>query len=274
MKKMLTVTNDAYFVARTSVVLVIALALGFGFWTALTPVAKAQQMSATEMIESKLPHGKTMLTATKSELLSAVCGAVKQWPDAARQIVKAGIDAKRPWARDIVQTATRCARGDGKALPCEAIAAILNAAVAADPEDASGITEMVIRLYPDCRNDFKGGPPLPPEGTFINPPIDVNPPPGSVGGGAGEVARCVVCHNDNNPHEITIPCSQVPRVSPASPGRLRRALRGDAEPKSIAVPLISRNAVAVISRSGISVSRRILISGGTGAAALFGRSRR
>ena len=46
MKKMLTVTNDAYLAARTSVVLVVALALGFGFWTAMTPVAKAQPMSA------------------------------------------------------------------------------------------------------------------------------------------------------------------------------------------------------------------------------------
>ena len=221
MKKMLTVTNDAYFVVRTSVVLVIALALGFGFWTALTPVAKAQQMSATEMMESKLPHGMTMVTATKPELLSAVCGAVKKWPDAAPHIVQATIDAKKQWARDIVATAIRCLPGQ---MNCDAIAAIVAAAVATDPEDASGISEMVIRQYPDCRaaiqRDFKGGVPPPPvsEGNFINPPIDVNPPPGSVGGGAGEVARCVVCHNDQNPHEITIPCSQVPQFLRNHPG--------------------------------------------------------
>jgi len=217
MKKMLTVRNDAYFVARTSVVLVIALALGFGFWTALTPVAKAQQMSATEMIESKLPHGKTMLTATKPELLSAVCSAAKKWPDAAPQIVRAAINAQKQSARDIVQTATRCFPGNFKGQACDGIAAIVDAAVVADPEDASGITEMVIRLYPDCRGAIGHGREIG-EGNFINPPINVNPPPGSIGGGAGEVARCVVCHNDNNPHEITIPCSQVPDFLRHHPG--------------------------------------------------------
>ncbi len=181
MKKMLTVTNDAYVAARTSVVLVVALALGLGFWTAMAPVAKAQQrMSATEMIESKLPHGKTMVTATKPEFLSAVCGAVKKWPDSAPQIVKAAIDAKRQWARDIVSTALRCLPGQPD---CNMIGAIVDAAVSADPDDASNITEMVLRQYPDCRSaiEHRG----PGQGVFTNPPPDVNPPPGSVGQGAG-----------------------------------------------------------------------------------------
>jgi hypothetical protein len=202
MKKMLTVTNDAYLAARTSVVLVVALALGFGFWTAMTPVAKAQPMSATAMIESKLPSGKTMVTATKPEFLSAVCAAVKTWPDAAPQIVRAAIQAKRHWARDIVATAIRCLPGPEN---CDAIAAIVAAAVATDPEDASAINEMVIRQYPDCRGaigrDFKGGVPPPPvtEGIFVNPPPDVNPPPGSIGGGGGgfnpQEFRIQVCRN-------------------------------------------------------------------------------
>jgi hypothetical protein len=217
MKKMLTVTNDAYLAARTSVVLVVALALGFGFWTAMTPVAKAQSMSGTAMIESKLPHGKTMTTATKSEFLSGICGAVKRWPDAAPQIVRAGIDAKRPWARDIVQTATHCAPGDGKALPCDAIAAIVDVAVSADPDDASGITEMVIRLYPDCAGALGHGGLG--EGHFVNPPPDVNPPPGSIGGGGGgfnpQENRIQVCRNgvtififpsDLLPGDIIGPC--------------------------------------------------------------------
>jgi hypothetical protein len=222
MKKMLTVTNDAYLAARTSVVLVVALALGLGFWTAMTPVAKAQPMSATAMIGSKLPSGKTMATATKSEFLSAVCAAVKKWPDAAPQIVRAAVDAKKQWARDIVATAIRCLPGQEN---CDAIAAIVAAAVATDPEDASGITEMVIRQYPDCRgtigHDFKGGVPPPPvtEGNFINPPPDVNPPPGSIGGGGGgfnpQENRIQVCRNgvtififpsDLMPGDVIGPC--------------------------------------------------------------------
>jgi hypothetical protein len=225
MKKMLTVTNGAYMAARMSVVVVITLALGLAFWTALAPVAKGQPMSATEMIESKLPHGKTLVTATKPELLSAICGAVKKWPDSAPQIAKAAIDAKRQSARDIVQTATRCMPGDFKAGACDGIAAIVDAAVVADPDDASGITEMVIRLYPDCRVAIARGTEGRgitergvSEGVFTNPPPDVNPPPGSIGGGAAEVARCPVCHNPNNPHTIFIPCSQVAQFLANHPG--------------------------------------------------------
>jgi len=204
MKKMLTVKNDAYLAARTSVVLVIALALGFGFWTAMTPVAKAQQMSATEMIQSKLPQGKTLATATKPELLSAVCASVKQWPDAAPRIVKTAIDSHRHWARDIVSTAIRCLPG---AVNCDIIGAVVSAAVVADPDDAAGISEMVIRDHPDCRGaigrDFKGGeykevvPPPVSEGNFGNPPPDVNPPPGSIGGGGGgfNPEEILVCRN-------------------------------------------------------------------------------
>ncbi len=197
MKKMLTVTNDAYLAARTSVVLVIALALGLGFWTAMAPVAKAQQMSATEMIESKLPHGTTMVTATEAQFLSAVCGSVKKWPNAAPDIVRAAIGARRQFARDIVSTALRCASGDFKGQPCDAVAAIVGAAVAADPDEAADITEMVLRQYPDCRGAIQhGGPGV---GVFTNPPPDVNPPPGSIGQGAGgfnpQETRIAVCRN-------------------------------------------------------------------------------
>jgi hypothetical protein len=201
MKKMLTVTNDAYLAARTSVVLVIAL--GLGFWTAMTPVANAQPTSATEMIESKLPQGKALASATKPELLSAVCASVKQWPDAAPRIVKTAIEAHKQWARDIVSTAIRCLPGT---INCDTIGAIVSAAVVADPEDAASISEMVIREHPDCRGaigrDFKGGEykggPLPPtEGNFFNPPPDVNPPPGSIGGGGGgfNPEQVLVCRN-------------------------------------------------------------------------------
>jgi hypothetical protein len=212
MKKMLSVTNDAYLAARTSVVLVVVLALGLGFWTATTPIAQAQEMSATEMIESKLPHGKTMLTCSKAEFLAGVCAAVKKWPNAAPQIVR-GANAKREWARDIVATALRCLPPDHKGHVCDGVAAIVNAAVSAAPDDASGIIEMVIRQYPECKGAIghgEGHPGYGDGGRFTQPPPNVNPPPGSIGGGASQVAQCTICHvppgNPNNPQTLTIGC--------------------------------------------------------------------
>ena len=212
MKKMLTVSNGAYIAARMSVVLVVTLGLGFGFWTVMTPVAKAQQRSATEMIEASLPSGKTMVTASKSQYLAAVCAAVKKSPGAAAQIVKAAVDTRRQLSRDIVTAATRCLPNQGD---CAQIGAIVDAAVDADPDSASEITDMALRLYPDCRGAISGGRGTDHhgdgEGNFVNPPPNVNPPPGSIGGGASEVARCTICHvppgNPSNPQTLTLPCN-------------------------------------------------------------------
>ena len=223
MKKMLSVTNDAYTAARTSVVLILALALGLGFWTAMTPVAQAQEMSGTEMIESRLPQGKTMLTCSKSEFLDAVCKAVKKWPNAAPQIVRAAINAKRQWARDIVATALRCLPGE---VNCDAIVAIVNAAISAAPDESAAIIEMVIRLYPECKGAIGGKPPHD-DGRFTQPPPNVNPPPGSIGGGGGgfnpQENRIAVCRNgvtififpsEIQPGDIIGPCVPTPITPP------------------------------------------------------------
>jgi hypothetical protein len=68
----------ASFLSRHSFSLV-GLALGFAFWTMTAPVAKAREMMPVEMIQSKLPSAKTLVTASKPEVLFAVCGAIREW---------------------------------------------------------------------------------------------------------------------------------------------------------------------------------------------------
>lgn len=225
MKKMLTVAYAGHFftqTARTCAVFVI-LALGFGFWTAMTPIAKAREMTPTEMIESKLPEGKTLVTAAKPELLSAVCAAVKQWREAAARIVKTAVEAHQPWGKDIVATAIRCLPGQ---INCDMIVAIASAAVATDPDDAADIVEMIIHLYPECRaiieRDLKGDVIPPIEDVKTGADIDdfppnVNPPPGSIvgGRGGGPEETLTVCDNGLN---VQVPRSLLDDYLATHPG--------------------------------------------------------
>ena len=199
MKKLLMVSNGGPLAARilkTTLVLLIGLTLGAAFWVASTPVAKAQDMSPTAMIESQLPQGKTTASASKAEYLAAVCEAVKKYRNAAPQIVRAAVDAHPPWTRDIVRAAFRCLGTDD----CRLLNRVLRAAIAGNPGDASGVMELGIQLAPNC--GFSGGKegpepgPVIDEGVFGNPPLgNLNPPPGSIGGGGGQGNVIAICFN-------------------------------------------------------------------------------
>ena len=103
MKKMLMVSNggprSARIVKATSVLL-IGLALGTAFWVASTPVAHAQDMSPTRMIDVAAPTGRPAASASKQEYLAAVCEAVKKYRSAAPQIVHAAVSAHPAWKKD------------------------------------------------------------------------------------------------------------------------------------------------------------------------------
>src|SRR3982751_991181 len=104
MKKLLMVSNGellATRVLKTVLMLLIGVALGTAFWVASTPVAKAQEMSPSRMLESQLPSGKTMATASKQDYLAAVCSAVKKFRSASPQIARAAADAHPDWKSDI-----------------------------------------------------------------------------------------------------------------------------------------------------------------------------
>jgi len=190
MKKLLMVSNGEYLVARilkTTLLMLIGLALGTAFWVASTPVSQAQDMSPSKMIESQLPQGKTMETASKADFLAAVCAAVKKWRPSAPQIVRAAIDARPAWKNDILRTAFQCLGSDD----CKLLNRVLRAAIAASPDDANALTEIAIDAAPTCAGTFSGGPVD--DGNFGNPPGNLNPPPGSIGGGGGQGNVVVVC---------------------------------------------------------------------------------
>jgi hypothetical protein len=218
---------------ETAVVLLIGIALASTFWMVTVPVAQAHDVTPREMIESKLPKEKNLMTAAKPELLSAVCAAVRTWPHASPQIVKTAVEAHKRFSGDIVGTALRCSRED-KGVDCGLISEILVAALAVDPDEAAAILDIAFGLVPDCRDAIgeigHNGPRSPGagpgpgnEGNFTDPPVNQNPPPGSIapGGGGGfdpQVTKCLVCHNIYNPHEIEIPCSQVEQYLQNHPG--------------------------------------------------------
>jgi hypothetical protein len=231
MKKMLMVSNGGPRLARivkAMSVLIIGLALGTAFWVASTPVAQAQDMSPTQMIDSML-HGKTSASATKAEYLTAVCEAVKKYRNSAPAITNAAVNAHPGWKKDILRTVFRCL-GSGD---CRLLGAVLQASISGP--DASEMTDLAVQLAPGCAGSFGGdhkggGPAVIDEGNFGNPPLlNINPPPGSIGGGGGQGNVIAICHNGmtifvapqgaeqhlrNHPGDTLGPCVVTPFQNP------------------------------------------------------------
>lgn len=201
MKKLLMVSKGEHLVARifkTTLMVLLGLTLGTAFWVASMPVAQAQDMSPTKMIESQLPQGKTMQSAGKADYLAAVCSAVKKFRAASPQIVRAAVEAHPAWKKDILRTAFQCLGSDD----CRLLGRVLRGAISASPNDASGLTETAIDAAPSCSGSFGGGGAGgggegggEGEGNFGNPVGNLNPPPGSIGGGGGQGNVVVVCFN-------------------------------------------------------------------------------
>jgi len=211
---MKNVVHHAWFsgVTRTALAFFVGIALAASLWTATARVANGREMSANEMLQAKLPASRTLANATGPEILKAVCGAVGSWRRDAGQIVREAIAARRAPARDVVSSAIRCMR-DGKegALDCSLVADIYNAARSADPNDAAAFLDEIVGLAPDCRGALGQTGDV---GEFTNTPVNVNPPPGSIGGGATR-GLCQVCHNG---HEIRIPCDEAAKFIRHHPG--------------------------------------------------------
>jgi hypothetical protein len=206
---------------RNLIVLAITLALGLGLWLAAAPVARAaRDMTAMEMLQSKLPRDKTLTSASKTEVLDAVCGAVANWRPHSPQIVRTAVTARHEFAGDIVTIAVRCLRDEKEGpLACDRILEIYRFAVDGDPHEEATILESFLMMAPDCRASFAGGKEVvtPPAegpdiraeiGNFTNTPTNINPPSGAIGGGGFNPTtnQCVVCHNA---HDIQILCNQV-----------------------------------------------------------------
>jgi hypothetical protein len=216
MKKLLAVANGGMPapLLRTTFTLLLGMALGSGFWLATLPMAKAAaQMTPAEMIQSKLPTGKTIATATDAELMEGVCKSIRQWPKEAPLIVRTAAGAKKNLRSDILCMAVRCAR-EKHVVDCSWITDILRDWIKEDPSDANRLTEMGLQCAPDCRDALQASLGQQGEGSFANPPSNINAPPGSVGGGAGGNV-CIVCHNGT---EVQIGCADVSNYLSSHPG--------------------------------------------------------
>lgn len=191
MNSMLAGLNRSRFSwVRSTAVTVIGVGLGIALWTATVPMSMAQGNSPTRLVEANLPKGQTIASASKADLLSALCAALKKNPNQAPQIVRMVAAARPDMARDILRTAFQCLGNND----CRLLGRTLRGVIAAVPNDASGLTSLAVELSPDCAGSFPGnGVPGSDEGNFEQGPGNQNPPPGSIGAGGGQGNVVAVC---------------------------------------------------------------------------------
>jgi len=211
---------------------VLGLGMGVALWTATIPVALAQGNSPAAAVQGSLPQGKTIATASKADLLSALCAAVKKHPGQAPQIARIVAAARPDMARDILRTAFQCL-GNGGNGGCKNLGQVLREVIAAVPNDASSLTNLAVELSPDCAGSFPGGRGggggNGDEGNFDQGPANQNPAPGTLAGGGGQGNVIAVCHNNrtifvspqgaenhlnNHPGDTAGPCQVTPVTNP------------------------------------------------------------
>jgi hypothetical protein len=216
MKKLLASLRARRVPGSVNLALVVCpgCALALIFWTATAPEVGAREITPAEMIQSKLPHNKTLATANKSEVLSAICGAVRQWQNDVPQIVRTAAGARREIAVDIVKTGIRCLdpESDAKSVAvdpdCNLVEQTVAAGLAVDPEHASNIMELALQLVPACRGAIETvGTPAEGPADIANGPTNIIPISGSGGGAGGfnpQRNSIVICDNGQN---VQIPAS-------------------------------------------------------------------
>jgi hypothetical protein len=215
MNKLVALCTERRFstgVLKTTLVLFAGIALGSGLWIASTSMAHGQtKLTPIEMIQPKLPPGKTIATASDTQLLDAVCKVVKQWPKDAPLIIRMVAGARKSLRGDILCMTIRCLK-EKRELDCIWVTEVVGDWIKADPDSANQLIELVSDCSPDCREALQGL--LTGGGAFANPPSNINPPPGSVGGGASG-NTCTVCHNGEN---VQVACDDMASYLTGHPG--------------------------------------------------------
>lgn len=232
MKKLLSISPSASRL-RLGALLFSTLALLVAFCCVTMPLAGAREMSPTQMLQESLPHPKTLADCTRSDLLSAVCAAVKKYSAQSSQIVRVAISAHKAPAADVVGEAITCL---GKRPDCNLVGQYVSAAIAASSEDTSAVVERALMLAPDCRaavdQAARGGGTgqggggegegTTNTGNYANPGPQAPVAPLGFGGGAGGTnpgqSNCNVCSGGASPRTQSIPCSQVSSFLAANPG--------------------------------------------------------
>lgn len=190
---------------------IVTLAIGFGHMGAAAAVAAAP-MNATQMIEANLPGNKSLGRATRGDVLAAISSAIKKSKNQSAEIVNAAITAHKNYSVDVISAAIDAlgARPD-----CALVGRMVDSAVAANPEEASGILEAGLRGAPRCRGEIQqagSGQRAGSAGNYANAPINQTSSASSIpsggGGGGGNSGsapgrgRVPICHNG---HTIVIP---------------------------------------------------------------------
>lgn len=189
MKKLLMVSNGEHIAARIAKslgLLLTTVAMGAMFLGA--PTSAVAQNTPAQMIEAEMPQGKTIANAEKAEFLSALCSAVTNNRKAAPQITSFAASVKPDWKEDILRTVFRCLGSED----CRLLSRVLRAL--ATGSDAAALTALAAELAPECAPNFGAGAP-PDEGVYGVAPSNLNPPPGSIGGGGGQGNVVAVCVN-------------------------------------------------------------------------------
>lgn len=156
-------------ILKAAAVSLTTCAVAAMFWVASTPVVHAQ-------------------TAGKADFLAGLCAAVQKPKSDAPKIAGDAAQAHPEWKRDILRTIFRCLGTNN----CRKLNGVLRAL--STGSDASELTQLALELAPDCAPAFGGaGRGGEEAGGFGNAPSNLNPPPGSIGGGGGQGNVVAVC---------------------------------------------------------------------------------
>ncbi|MEP6810693.1 MAG: FecR family protein [Chthoniobacterales bacterium] len=148
------------------------------------------------VVENRLHTLHSLRDADRSDFFNAFPTVTKQWRFVSPQLAGSATFKKREWSKEILESAFRAVGPD-----CPLLKRILRSIVEADPSRASELTELAIRLYPKCAEEFQnaasgggksggsgGGAPVSQNSGPFNP--------GSVaGGGSGQGNVVAICHN-------------------------------------------------------------------------------
>ncbi|HEY2714185.1 MAG TPA: hypothetical protein VGI60_16865 [Chthoniobacterales bacterium] len=115
------------------------------FWFEPLSAALAKEPSATELIADGLPARKTLKNASKQDVLSAICRAVRKRRTFAAAITSAAVAVRHDLGADVVGVVLRCS---GK-IDCELVGTVVSAAMEADG-NAITISDAAIARAPNC----------------------------------------------------------------------------------------------------------------------------
>ncbi|HEV3409595.1 MAG TPA: FecR family protein [Chthoniobacterales bacterium] len=145
------------------------------------------------VIEHDLPSLKTLRRAERGEFFGALPEAIKEWRHVSPQLAGSATIVRTEWARDILRASFKAVGPD-----CPLLAKILRSVIAAAPADANGLTELAVKLWPQCADAFKLDPGAGGDGQGFDgggPPANPGSVPAFSGAGRAQSNLVSICHN-------------------------------------------------------------------------------